>query len=93
MLRLQLIFVEGSHSLLQNVFSLTLPQDQIAPGLNKQQKVKGRRSMAGSDIGYVDLAVQQNLVEGNATEWWGKHKIAIEQKEGVGARSIGWERA
>lgn len=49
--------------------------------------------MATADIGYVNLAATQNLVQGNATEWWANHKIAVPQQEGVAARSIGWERA
>lgn len=70
------------------------PQEQLEKNKQQQQKnVKKRRGMASADIGYVNLAVQQNLVTGNATEWWGNHKISVQQKEGVSARAIGWERA
>ena len=80
-----LIFVESSHTLLQDVFTVQ------GGGERYYDNGKKHASRPSSDLGYVGYAKQAGIVESDAKAWWNNHRIAVETTVGVAARALGFD--
>jgi len=81
-----LIFVEGSSSLLQNAFTFT---DKTAAA--GQHQNKGKKAMAGADLGYVGVCMMGDLNKSGT--WYEKpeNQMQIEQTVGIGCKVLGFK--